>query len=372
MNYSLFSEEKTDFKTSPIFFGDGRNIQRYENPKYPFFQKLAETMWKMHWVKNEFDLSKDKSDYDNLSDHEKHIFDSNIKSQIVNDSIQGRGPFQTFGQICTNPEVESCLSKIDTFEILHSESYTEILRNIFTKPDIIFDGIMDNEVIMKRTRTMVKYYDTFYADVIEYQSMDIKGITPSEEFMTQIKTNLYKALINLNILEGIRFYVSFACTFAFAENQKMEGNAKTIKKISEDEAQHLAFSQKLISILKKDEQEGFADIAQSLEDEVYAMYHEACEEENEWIDYLFKDGSIIGLNATLLKQYMKHITNQRLQSIGYKHIYEKTENPLSWMNHWLSSKSVEVAPQETEISTYLIGALDKTVSDDFLSSLKDI
>lgn len=369
MNHSLYVNEPIDFTKEPIFFGSGRNIQRYENPKYPFFEKLAQSMWKLHWTETEINLIKDKIDFINLIDHEKHIFTSNIKFQSLLDSIQGRAPFQTFGQITTLPEIEDCLIKIDCFEVLHSRAYTHILRNIFTKPEEILDEILIDDKIKARAETIAGYYDDFYAKIIEYQMYSISGETPSEEFMIELKKSLYRALINLNILEGIRFYVSFACSFAFAENQKMEGNAKEIKFIARDEAQHLAFSQKVINILKKEEGEGFLDIIPELEEEVYEMYREAAEQEIEWADYLFKDGSIIGLNATLLKQYMQYLTNARLKAIGYKPIFDKTENPLSWMDHWLSSKGTEVAPQETEISSYLIGALDKNLDDSFFENL---
>lgn len=363
MDYSLYSMEQIDFKTEPIFFGTGRGTQRYEDPKYKFFDKLATDMWKLHWPHDEFTLTKDSIDYNNSDMYEQHIFDSNIKSQIYNDSLQGRSPMQTFGQVCTNPEVEDCLNKITCFEGLHSRSYTHILRNIYTKPDEVFDQMIIDPMITKRGNTMCKYYNAFYSDIIIYQNILLNGETPSDEFMVQIRTSLYLALINLNILEGIRFFLSFACSFAFAENQKMEGNAKTIKQIARDELKHLAFSQKLINILKKDSEEGFTNIIPELEPKVYDMYREAAEEEFEWADYLFKDGSIIGLNAPLSKQYVKYLVNTRLQAIGYKPIYEKTVNPFSWIEHWLSSDSTEELPQETEKSSYLIGAINKDIID---------
>lgn len=363
MNHSLYTDEKIDFTKEPIFFGSGRNIQRYEQPRFPFFDKLSDDMWSLHWTRTEVSLTKDKTDFANLSPSKEHIFTSNIKFQTLLDSVQGRAPFQTFGQVTTLPEVEDCLIKIDAFEALHSKSYTHILRNIYTKPQEILDDILTDDMIVARAKTVTKYYDDFYNDIIKYQTYSIENETPSEEFMKKIRKSCYKALINLNILEGIRFYVSFACSFSFAENQEMEGNAKIIKFIARDEAKHLAFSQKIINIIRKDESEGFMEVIEELEQTVYDMYREAAEQEMEWIDYLFKDGSVIGLNAALLKQYMMYLTNLRLQAIGYKPIFEKTENPLTWMDHWLSSKNTEVAPMETEISSYLIGSLDKTLCD---------
>lgn len=361
---SLYTPNRIDFKTQPIFFGDGKNVQRYEDVKYPFFDSLAKEMWKLHWTEDkEVDLTKDKNDFQTLSLGEQHIFVSNIKFQTLLDSIQGRAPILTFGQVQNLPEIEDCLTKIQAFEVLHSRSYTHILRNIFTKPSEILDQILIDDMILERSNEIIKYYDEFYYDVLEYQIMCHKGAIISKGFMEKIKTSLYLALINLNILEGIRFYVSFACSFAFAENKKMEGNAKIIKFIARDENKHLEFSQKLINILRKIEAEGFINIIPSLENKVYDMYDIATSQENNWADYLFKNGSLIGLNAPLLKQYMKYITNNRLKAIGYKPIFDKTENSLTWMSTWLSSKGTENLLQETDNTSYLVGALKDDVSN---------
>ncbi len=376
---SLYTPKLIDFKTQPIFFGDGKNVQRYEDVKYPFFDTLAKEMWKLHWTEDkEVDLTKDKQDFVTLPKGEQHIFVSNIKFQTLLDSIQGRAPILTFGQVQNLPEIEDCLTKIQAFEVLHSRSYTHILRNIFTKPSEVLDEIILEEKIQDRANEIIKYYDEFYYDVLDYQILCKKGITPSDAFMNKIKTSLYLALINLNILEGIRFYVSFACSFAFAENRKMEGNAKIIKFIARDENKHLEFSQKMINILRKTESEGFTKIIPTLDSKVYEMYAIATAQENDWADYLFKDGSLIGLNAPLLKQYMKYITNNRLKAIGYKPIFEKQENPLSWISTWLSSKGTENLLQETDNTSYLVGALKNDVQvdglnnyiGDFLSQLK--
>ena len=364
MNTSLFSDQKIDFTKEPMFFGTGKNLQRYDVMKYKFFDTMYEKQSGFFWRPQEINLTKDKADYNKLSPSEKHIFHTNLKFQILLDSLQGRGPVATFAQLTTLPEAESCLTKLGDFEVLHSKSYSHIIRNIFNDPSEIFDSIMDDEFIMRRAKTMTDMYNDLYYKTNEYIMLSLQGAPISDEFMYNLKKSVYLALINWNILEGIRFYNSFACSFAFAENQAMEGNAKEVKLIARDENIHLAISQFIINTLRKNPDEGFQEVIADCEEEVYAMYKQASEEEQEWADYLFKDGSIIGLNATLLKSYNKHLINKRLSAIGYKHIYEHSENPLSWMDNWLNSSNVEVAPQETELTSYVVGGLDASTTDD--------
>lgn len=363
MNTSLFSQEKIDFTKEPLFFGTGKNIQRYDVMKYKFYDTMYEKQSGFFWRPQEINLTKDKADFNKLSESEKHIFISNLKFQILLDSLQGRGPIATFVQLTTLPEFEACLIKLDDFEVLHSKSYSHVIRNVFNDPSEVFDTILDNEYILKRAKTITDVYNDLYSATNDYLCKTQNGVPLSDEYMYNLKKTLYLALINWNILEGIRFFNSFACTFAFAENQTMEGNAKELKLIARDEQVHLAISQFTINTLKRNQDEGFQEVIEDCEELVYDMYRKASEEEQEWADYLFKDGSIIGLNAVLLKTYNKHITNKRLHAIGYKTIFEHTDNPLTWMDNWLNSSNVEVAPQETELTSYVIGGLDSNTNE---------
>ena len=202
-----------------------------------------------------------------------------------------------------------------------------------------------------------KYYDNLY-ELIGRKEV-LNNVSDFD-----LKKAIWLALVSVNALEGVRFYVSFACTFAFAENKRLEGNAKELTLIARDENQHLALTQKLINILKKEESEGFQEVIKATEDEVYDIYNTATDEEIEWADYLFKDGSILGLNKSILEKYMQYITNQRLKAIGYNKLFETHQNPIPWIDSYLGNQKVEVLPQETEISSYLIGAVDDSVSED--------
>jgi ribonucleoside-diphosphate reductase beta chain len=354
----LYNHDKQiNFQTEPIFLGAGKNIQRYDNPKYKFFYDLGQRMDSMFWKPAEISLLKDKADYSHLEDYEKHIFDSNLKRQILLDSIQGRTIQQTFGRVVTNPEVEYAFERQQFQETNHSDSYSYILRNVYDNPSEVLDSIVDNELISKHAKNINKHYEILYNNINRSEVLD--NVSDFE-----MKKSIWLALISMNILEGVRFYVSFACTFAFAENKVLEGNAKELTLIARDENQHLAMTQKLINILRKTPDEGFQEVINSTEDEVRKMYLAAADDEIEWAEYLFKDGTILGLNVDILSKYMKYITNQRLKSIGLNKIFEQTSNPIPWIDSYLGNSKVEVLPQETEISSYLIGALDGCVDDD--------
>lgn len=361
---SIYNENKIDFLNEKMFLGEGKNVQRYDVQKYPFYERLSQRMLSFFWRPEEISLIKDINDFNTLSEQEKFIFTENLKYQVLLDSVQGRSPFITFGQMVTLPEVEEAIIIWDFFETIHSMSYSYIIKNVYPEPNKVFDDIMSNEMIMERAGSVTSQYNDFYHYLIQYQAQQL-GVTLKNDISEdELKKKLYLALVSVNILEGVRFYVSFACSFAFAENKKMEGNAKIIKFIARDENEHLAITQRMIHDLRHNKQEGFSEIIESLDDEVYKLYRDAAEQEMRWAEYLFENGSMIGLNAKLLIKYMKYMTDKRLKGIGLEPIYNETNNPLSWMNNWLRNDSVEVLPQETEITSYVVGGINMDVEDE--------
>ena len=357
MAKTVFNKEKVDFTKQNMFFGEDQNTQRYDTFKFPVYDKLNQTMLGYFWRPEEVSLQKDRADYANFRPEQKHIFTSNLKYQTLLDSVQGRGPCLAFLPYCSLPELEGCIVTWDFFETIHSRSYTHIMKNVYADPSEVFDTILDDEKIVARATSVTKHYDRFTEAAEEYFH---KG----KGSLRQVKKELFLAMQTVNILEGLRFYVSFACTFAFGELKLMEGSAKIISLIARDEAQHLALSSHIIKnwIQGKDDPE-MVSIAKECEEEVYNLWRLAVEEEKDWANYLFKDGSIIGLNETLLHQYVEYIANRRLKALGYNAIFDApvNTNPLPWTQHWLSSSGLQVAPQETEVESYIIGGIKQDV-----------
>lgn len=356
---SVFNKQFVDFTKQPMFFGETQNIQRYDVFKYPVFDKLTETQTGYFWRPKEVSLTKDRTDYMNLTDDQKFIFTSNLSYQILLDSIQGRAPGMALLPWCSLPEIEGCVNTWQFFEGIHSRSYTYILQNLYSNPEEIFDKILDNPEILLRADSVCKYYDDFIKYAEQYK---VNGFGELRE----LKRLFYLMLISINILEGIRFYVSFACSFAFGELKLMEGSAKILSLIARDESQHLAITQNILKLYRTQEgDQDFLDIIADSESLVYEMFDQAVEQEKRWAHYLFANGSMIGLNEPLLVQYVEYMANRRMKAIGLKPAYaQKDVNPLPWTTNWLSSGNKQVAPQETENSSYLIGSVKQDITTD--------
>lgn len=368
-SYSTFCRSSNNALKEPMFFGQNVNVARYDQQKHSIFEKLIEKQLSFFWRPEEVDLSSDRGEYANLPPHEQHVFISNLKYQTLLDSVQGRSPNVALLPLVSIPELETWIETWSFSETIHSRSYTHIIRNIVSDPSLIFDDIVDNDEIVKRAISVTVYYDRLIALTNKMYAEEI-DLATNDAFRKEIKTALFLTVVSVNVLEAIRFYVSFACSFSFAERSLMEGNAKIIKLIARDEALHLSGTQNIINLMKegKDDAEMMA-IAKENEEKVYDIFREAAEQEKQWADYLFKDGSMIGLNAGILKDYVEYITNTRIKALKLNPIFENKSNPLPWMNNWLVSDNVQVAPQESEISSYLVGQVDSAVDtsdfDDF-------
>ena len=359
---SIFNKKKVDTRKQPMFFGEDLNTQRYDEFKYPIFDTLTQKQLGFFWRPEEVSLQKDRNDYQSLDEGQKHIFTANLKYQTLLDSVQGRGPAIALLPYCSIPELESCVIAWDFMEMIHSRSYTYIMKNLYADPTKEFDTILDTKEIIERAESVTKNYDEF-----------IKYATQRSTNEYRLKKKFYKMLISINILEGIRFYVSFACTFGFGELRLMEGSAKIISLIARDESQHLAITQHILKCYQNHEKDKvMLKVMKDCRQEVQDMYGSAVEEEKAWAKYLFKHGSMIGLSETLLGNYVEYIANKRLRGIGLDPLYSisSRNNPLPWTQHWLSSRGLQNAPQETEIESYIIGGIKQDIKDDTFGGFK--
>jgi ribonucleoside-diphosphate reductase beta chain len=368
-----FNRNDVDFTKQYMFFDEQPNVARYDVQKFPIFEKLIEKHLGFFWKPDEVDVNKDAIDFKRLSEHEKHIFMENLKYQTLLDSVQGRAPNLALLPYVSLPELETLIETWSFSETIHSRSYTYILRNILSNPSIAFDDIIRNTNIMNRANAVTNYYDDFmeYAKLYETFGEGEHKLNGKKVVLNkrELKRKLLICVASINILEGVRFYVSFACAFAFAENDVMEGNAKIISLIARDENLHLAITQ---NILKKwaagqDDPEMKELFWEEL-DKIEAMYHEAVEQEKEWSRYLFKDGSIMGLDELRLNEYVEYIAGNRMRAIGIKNDYSK-RNPLSWTDKYLKSSDNQVAPQETEITSYIIGGVKHDIDKDSFADI---
>ena len=374
---TVFNTQQVDTKKQPMFFGKPLGIQRYDSYKYPAFDRLTTQQLGYFWRPEEVSLQKDRGDYQTLRPEQKHIYTSNLKYQIMLDSIQGRAPGMAFMPYCSLPELEACMEVWGFMEMIHSRSYTYIIKNVYSDPADVFDTIIKDEKILERAKSVTESYDDFINEAHSWDTGCMwtesgRGSPTADWCLKDLKRKLYRAVANVNILEGIRFYVSFACSFAFGELKLMEGSAKIISLIARDENQHLVLTQTILKNWANGDDSQMKEIMKEEEEWTYKMFDRAVNEEKKWADYLFKDGSMIGLNDKLLQQYVEWIANKRLRSIGLKSQYDipLKNNPLPWTQHWISSKGLQVAPQETEVESYVVGGIKQDVKKDTFSGFK--
>ena len=368
---TVFNTSIVDSTKQKMFFGPPLGVQRYDKFKYPVFDKLTQQQLGYFWRPEEVSLQKDRADYQTLNDAQKHIFTSNLKYQILLDSVQGRGPGMAFMPYCSLPELEGCMNIWQTMEMVHSRSYTHIIKNVYSDPSVVFDHILDDEKILARAKSVTQAYDEFINAAQEYGTgnwwkEDWKDSPSAEWTLRDLKRKLYRAIANVYILEGVRFYVSFACSFAFGELKLLEGSAKVIGLIARDESQHMTVTQNILNKWRDGDDPDIVQIAKEERNNIIQMFKDCVEEEKSWAEYLFKDGSIIGLNAKLLQKYVEWTANRRMKSIGLPTVFDvpANNNPLPWTEHWLSSKGLQVAPQETEVESYVIGGIKQDVKKD--------
>ena len=374
---TVFNKEEVDTKKQPMFFGKPLGVQRYDSFKYPVFDRLTTQMLGYFWRPEEVSLQKDRSDYQSLRPEQKHIFTSNLKYQILLDSVQGRGPGMAFAPYCALPELESAMNVWQFMEMIHSKSYTYIIKNVYSDPSEVFDTILNDERILDRANSVTRAYDEFINEAHQWDQSNLwkdgwENSQAKDFALHELKRKLYRAVANVNILEGIRFYVSFACSFAFGELKLMEGSAKIISLISRDENQHLVLTQNIMKNWMNGDDPEMQEIAEEEKNNVIGMFKNAVEEEKEWAEYLFSGGSMIGLNDKLLNQYVEWIANKRMKALGIDPIYDQPlrNNPLPWTQHWISSKGLQVAPQETEVESYVVGGIKQDMKKNAFSGFK--
>ena len=374
---TVFNKEEVETKKQPMFFGKPLGVQRYDSFKYPVFDRLTTQMLGYFWRPEEVSLQKDRSDYQSLRPEQKHIFTSNLKYQILLDSVQGRGPGMAFAPYCALPELESAMNVWQFMEMIHSKSYTYIIKNVYPDPSEVFDTILNDERILDRANSVTRAYDEFINEAHQWDQSNLwkdgwENTQAKDHSLNELKRKLYRAVANVNILEGIRFYVSFACSFAFGELKLMEGSAKIISLISRDENQHLVLTQNIMKNWMNGDDPEMKQIADEEKNNVISMFKNAVDEEKEWAEYLFSGGSMIGLNDKLLNQYVEWIANKRMKALGFDPIYDQPlrNNPLPWTQHWISSKGLQVAPQETEVESYVVGGIKQDMKKNTFSGFK--
>jgi len=338
-------------------------VQRFEEVKYPKIAKYEELARGFFWVPEEISLTKDKMDHKESSDAVKHIFTSNLLRQTALDSIQGRAPNQVFSPVISIPELEALVSNWSFFETnIHSKSYSHIIRNVYGVPKEEFNKIHDTAEIVGMAANIGRYYEDLH--ILNCR----KELGETVDIRTH-KRSIWMALHASYALEALRFMVSFATSLAMVENKIYIGNGNIISLILQDEILHAEWTAWLINQVTKDDPD-FVELEEECKEEVYKLYLEVIAEEKAWADYLFSKGPVIGLNATILKDFVDYTAFTRLKEIGIKYADEHPRSsPIPWFNKHVNINKKQTALQESESTNYVIGVMSDNVIYDELPDL---
>lgn len=212
---SYFTPNTKSHLEKNMFFDEEVDIQRFETVKYPAIDRLTETQKSYYWAETEIDVSMDRVQFQKLPSHEQHIFSANIKRQSILDSRQGVSPAEVLLPIVSLPELQNFITTWTFFEGgIHSRSYTHIIRNVYPNPSEVFDSMMNIPEILDCAEDINHYYSDLEKMNLIYKLCGYgKHVINGEEVILEPyehKKALWKCLNSINILEAIRFYVSFA------------------------------------------------------------------------------------------------------------------------------------------------------------------
>ena len=356
---------KTDYLSRKMFLDPAGpvTIQRFEEVKYQKLAKYEQEARGFFWVPEEISLTKDSQDFKDASDTVKHIFTSNLLRQTALDSLQGRGPSQIFTPVVSLPELEALVYNWTFFETnIHSRSYSHIIRNIYNVPKEMFNTIHDTKEIVDMASSVGNYYDRLH--MINCRKELLEDF-PEREHIKAI----WMALHASYALEAFRFMVSFATSLAMVENKIFIGNGNIIQLILQDEILHKEWTGWMINQVVKEDPR-FAAIKGECEAEVYQLYMDVIREEKEWAEYLFKHGPVIGLNASILRDFVDYTAAAALKEIGIKYLAPAPKStPIPWFNKHVNTSNKQTALQENESTNYVIGIMSDTLDYDELPNL---
>ena len=353
---------KTDYLNRKMFLDPAGpvTIQRFEEVKYKKIADFEATARGFFWQPEEISLTKDSNDFKDASDAVKHIFTSNLLRQTALDSLQGRAPSQVFMPVVSLPELEALIYNWTFFETnIHSKSYSHIIRNIYNVPKDVFNTIHDTKEIIDMASSVGNYYDALH------QINCRKELGEKINERTHIKA-IWMALHASYALEAFRFMVSFATSLAMVENKIFIGNGNIISLILQDELLHKGWTAYLINQVVKEDPR-FAEAKAECEQEVYQLYMDVIREEKEWADYLLNKGPVIGLNASILKDFVEYTAVGALKDIGIKYQTPAPKTtPIPWFNKHVNTSNKQTALQENESTNYVIGVMSDAVDYDDL------
>lgn len=328
---ALFNEHgDRDWGKRRMIGGNTTNLIELNNIKYPWAYKIYRTMMNNFWIPEEIPLAQDAKDYPKLSEAERRSYDKILSFLIFLDSLQTAN-LPNINEYITAPEVNLCLTVHAFQEAVHSQSYGYILDSVCSPRvrEKIYNEWRDDKHLLRRNRFITDLYEAFVSE-------------PSDR-------NFVKTVMANYILEGIYFYSGFSFFFSLARQGKMTGTATEIKYIQRDELTHLALFQGIFQELRRENPHLFT---KDLLEELRQMMRTAVIHEIEWGQYV-TGGEILGLTDDILEQYLKYLSNLRLERLGLDPLYpEIRRNPMSWVDRFNDLNRIKTDFFEQKVTNY--------------------
>jgi len=363
-----------DYLSDGYWMTAAPSIARNDKLGDPMFDSLYQRQESQHWGPSEQDLTGDLSSLKLASKADIHAFNSNLSYQMLLDSTNSLAPLSIFGLFTNRQDLIDWLSLWSFSETIHSATYSQFLMTAHPDPDKVFAATQTSEFIRKRGDSIGHYYNNAFFWGMQYA---LRGNVFTKEELFECAKALRLAIFAANLLEGVRFYLSFACSFSFAarsDNPLFTNNALLLKAIAKDEALHLVGTQHMLNRMTSGKEGNLLEMvsAHTLEEEM-RMTASVIQEEKEWANFLVSEGDIEGLSLKDMHQYLDFIGYNRLRSVHQVSdipsiIVPELENPFSsFMMPFLQSDQVQTAQQETGSSGYTQG-IDLTIDRKSLAS----
>jgi len=351
----------TEKSKEKIFFGDYSSFQRYDNPVYKFAVNMEEKQRNAFWNPNEISMQTDSQKFADLPKPMQDVMIRVWLFQTLMDSAQNTGLEEVLSSLCTNSEFEAMFKTWGYFELIHSLSYSHILRGIFNDSTQIFDKISEYPEIQSRIDKEIDLYTK------------VKNINAISIIEDQRKLIL-ELLVNVFALEGVKFYISFLVTYIINNtfNNKIQGATRIIKLINFDEDIHTSMCNGLINILKKNKSEGFSELINSdwYTNMVKDTFSNLYKDEKKWGEYLLTIGNIPTLTEKVLDNFLKYYIDLRLTQLKQPKMFnqEKTD-VVQWFENYKNMNKDNAALQESDLAVYSIGIMKNDLPS---GPLKDI
>lgn len=349
MQSKIFNSQKSDYSTQGLFLGEDSGLMDTINKKFPKIWKLYKTLKKMDWDENEFDFSDCAVDFKTCSPSIYRIMIKNLAWQWETDTIAARSYLPILAPFISSTEAFAAYTEITKNEIVHTLTYSEIVRNSFDNPEEVFGEILAITESLARLDTVSKVFSTIYKVSHEYAL----GLRQASDI--EVQDAVWTFIATMLCVERLQFMSSFAPTFAVCNTGLFNPIGKAVQKIAQDELEiHVEMGKEVFKFIP-------VEVWDRIKPNIEAILSEIVERELTWAEYLFAEGDeLVGVNEHLLKEWVLFNAKDIYKLFKFESKYSLPKvNPLKFMEKWLDISKTQPSPQEEDNGQYKLNSVRK-------------